>query len=749
MLAPEQSTQGRLDEAGQITARSVIVGLGFSIVFSFIIPYVDVFLSSTFLGAQHLPPGAVFALLFLVVVVNPLLRVLGRHAQFTRVELLMIYCMLLFSTLVPGHGAENVFIPVSASAYYYASPENKWDELFLHLAPTWFAPQDERAITTFFEGLRPGEKLPWSQWYTPLAVWGLFSAILYALVLFLSIIFRRQWADREKLSFPLVALPMEMTADCEHPFRNKAFFGNRVMWVGFGVAALLQLQNGLGFYYPGFPSLKLTYNFQQAFREPPWNAVGWVPGHIWLVVIGVTVLLRTEVSFSLWFFFWFTKLQRIIAEALGFRGHQQPTTWGEPGWLGMQPVGGYIAYVALSFWVARNHLRDVWEEATGGRVSSQGEPLSYRVCVIGIACCLVALLWWCMAAGMSAPVALGQMVVYIILAMALTKVVAESGMLFVQATLSSLETMITVVGTEGIGARNLTVGMFIERSFMTDLRAFLMPSFMQSLKIADLANMSKRRMLAAFGATIFISTIICYWANLKIVYTYSGMACNSWFVQGAGPGGFRLLQNFLMAPREPSITNTLSMIVGGSFTLLLFHLRQRFVWFPFHPVGFIYDADVPDEDAVVLDVHRVGAQVGHHALRRSEGSRRRDPLLPGSGFRRHLHDGGLADRGCNHGDAQPLPDAGVVGAVCEVIWSGAHWSRTAGPMRRCRFAVVAAGLQPAAVVRRGRMRAPIPPKADRAQASDPGRCRRLAPTGWQLVATSGNWWNRHHDPRQP
>ncbi len=587
MLAPEQSTQGVVTEAGTVTARSVAVGLVLSVVFSFIIPYVDVFLSDTFLGAQHLPPGAVFVLLSLVLAVNPLLRLLGRRAPFSRAELLMIYCMLLFSTLVPGHGAENVFIPVIVSAYYYASPENRWQELFLQHVPRWFAPPGERTVTAFFEGLRPGERLPWGEWYTPLCAWGLYTMLLYGLVLCLSVIFRKQWADREKLSFPLVALPMEMTAETAHPWKPTAFFGNRVMWIGFAVAVALQLQSGLKFYYPGLPALRLYADFAPLFREPPWNAVGSVPGHIWPCVVGITVLLRTEVSFSLWFFFWFTKLQRLVAHVLGFKGRQDPTTWGEPGWLGMQPVGGYLAYVALSFWVARLHLKDVWNEAMGRGVFSRGEPLSYRACTVGGLCCVVGLAWWCLAAGMSLPVALAQIALYIVLAMALTKVVAEAGMLFVQATLGTLETMVTVVGTDGVGAKNLALGMFLERAFMTDLRAFLMPSFMQSLKIADLARMDKRRMLAAFVAAIVLSTLISYWANLKLVYAYSGMACNTWFIRGAGPAGFGLLQNFLQSPRDPSVTNIIAIGAGGGFTLLLFHLRQRFTWFPVHPVGYI------------------------------------------------------------------------------------------------------------------------------------------------------------------
>jgi hypothetical protein len=276
-----------------------------------------------------------------------------------------------------------------------------------------------------------------------------------------------------------------------------------------------------------------------------------------------------------------------VSYMLGFRSQTQMTTWGEPGWLGMQPVGGYIAYVALSFWVARGHLRDVWRETIGREHHSEGEPLSYRTCTIGIGVCFLILMWWCGSAGMSIPVAFCQMLIYVIIAMALTKVVAESGMLFVQATFASMETLVTFAGTNGIGAKNLTLGMFIEGSFMTDLRAFIMPSFVQSFKIADLAHMNKAKMIAAFAATIVLSSVISYWANLKIIYTYSGMACNSWYVQGCGPGVFRMLQNFLDVPREPSIGNILAMGAGGGFTLLLFSLRQAFVWFPLHPVGYI------------------------------------------------------------------------------------------------------------------------------------------------------------------
>ena len=42
-------------------------------------------------------------------------------------------------------------------------------------------------------------------------------------------LFRRQWTESERLTYPTVYLPMEMTGD--------GFWNNRGMWLGFAIAA--------------------------------------------------------------------------------------------------------------------------------------------------------------------------------------------------------------------------------------------------------------------------------------------------------------------------------------------------------------------------------------------------------------------------------------------------------------------------------------------------------------------------------
>jgi hypothetical protein len=78
----EQSLQSAASEAGPsdggVTPRVVALCLALALFFGYVIPIIDVKLANTFLGAQSLPPGAVGALLVLLLVVNPLLQVLGR-----------------------------------------------------------------------------------------------------------------------------------------------------------------------------------------------------------------------------------------------------------------------------------------------------------------------------------------------------------------------------------------------------------------------------------------------------------------------------------------------------------------------------------------------------------------------------------------------------------------------------------------------------------------------------------------------
>src|SRR5438105_2097168 len=70
--------------SGGVTARVVVFCLLLAVVFGYSLPIIDYKLNNTFLGATHLPPGAVGVLLLLVLVINPLLRLVSRKWALSR-----------------------------------------------------------------------------------------------------------------------------------------------------------------------------------------------------------------------------------------------------------------------------------------------------------------------------------------------------------------------------------------------------------------------------------------------------------------------------------------------------------------------------------------------------------------------------------------------------------------------------------------------------------------------------------------
>ena len=65
---------------GGVTARVVFLCLGLAAIFGYIVPIIDIRFSNTYLGAAHLPPGAVAVLLVVLLVLNPLAGLAARRA---------------------------------------------------------------------------------------------------------------------------------------------------------------------------------------------------------------------------------------------------------------------------------------------------------------------------------------------------------------------------------------------------------------------------------------------------------------------------------------------------------------------------------------------------------------------------------------------------------------------------------------------------------------------------------------------
>jgi hypothetical protein len=605
-LESESNSSGSVSPA-RLSARSIIIALLLAALFGVIIPINDYKFSNTFIGAAHLPPGAVGALLLLLAF-QPIMsladRVKGRW-KLTRNELLTVYITCLFSVLVPGRAGENFFVTNLLGPFYFATRENKWLEFLQPSLKPWFTPAlnadgtyNAKLVEDWYLGLAPNATIPWSAWLVPLVAWTLLIGALYWMLACLAVMLRGQWAQREALSFPLLRLPLEMTEDGgQRGQSGRKFFSNPMMWIGFGAAVFLEGINGLNTYFPDVPLIPLQLNTGPMLTEAPWNQMGPFTIRVIPLVVAVSFLVTTEVALSFWVFYLFHKFEMIAAYQLGF----VPASLPEPVWtrgfaksfISYQNIGAYFAFAALILWTGREHYLHIMRRALGRAPKTEEEKteaLSYPAAFWGFIASSGFLMLWTIAAGVRWEVALVMWFSYLVIALVLTRVVVEGGLLYVNHGWSPLGPLAHLIGSGPgtlLGPSSIVPGTIIQGALMVDMKAFLLPSFLHAFKLAHDRKIPMRPLLALIFAAIAISFGIGVWMNIRLGYDNGGLQLQGWFSRVGAQDSANNASALLRGVNENYALNWFWFSVGAFMIWGITMARSLFTWFPLHPVGFI------------------------------------------------------------------------------------------------------------------------------------------------------------------
>jgi hypothetical protein len=571
------------------TRRAVLIGLVLTALIGVVVPYADLKLQGTWIACCHLPIAVVVPFLLIVGLVNPLLRTLTRTQALSRAEVIVVYCMTLCGAGIPSFGLTEYLFPTLVGARYYASPENRWDDLFIKLIPKWLAPTDPAAVTGFFEGLHPGARIPWEAWVTPVAAWTLLAAGFFLVYVCVSVLLRRQWIEEERLIFPLVQLPVivydEGRTDRAEPVWLP-FFRNRLMWIGLAIPLIVHSINGLHWFFPVVPQIPLSHSINPYFPAKPWNQMGWVIALLHFSIVGFSFLLSNELSFSLWFFFVFFNLQAVALAAYGVEIPPIPD-YPTRAPAALQMLGGFLVFGGFITLLLKRRARAIWRHlAHDGQADDAGEPLAYRAALWCGAGGVGIILLWSAAAGIGPLLAAVSLVLFGIVALVLTRCVSEGGLLFVQAPFRPLDMIGVFAGTGFLGAPALTGMAFVQRVFMLDLRTFLLPSLLDAYKLAGWARLDLRRLMLPIALALVVAALSSYVAMLYLPYQYGGLSLSPWFLIHSPQQPWRTLSARLLTPTRPNLLGMVFVAVGAAMTLLLFAMRSRFAWWPFHPMGF-------------------------------------------------------------------------------------------------------------------------------------------------------------------
>ncbi len=568
-----------------MTVRALLLGLALVIVQTAITPYNDYYLQGTDIAGNHFPLGAVFTLIFLTLVINPILKRVFPRATLNPAELIVIWVMMGVSSAIPSKGMMGFLLPYLAAPVYFATPENEWAETLHAHFPEWLIVWDKHAVTNFYEG---EASVPWALWIKPIVVWSVFILLFYCVTICVSIILRKQWVERERFIFPLVTVPVEMVQQASMQRGVSSLFRNRLVWIGFGIAAAFHLLNGLHEYFPALPSIPNRYDLYAPFTERPWIVMRWWPQFrffLYFSVIGITYFLAMEVSFSCWFFFLFFKLQYIIINAFAIPISPWICARG-------QTMAAYCVMVLAFLINSRLHIIDLLKktflQSSTTTINDSDEVLPYRWAVLGAIFSFLLLAGLCFYAGMSFWVACSIITLFLITSTALSWMVVNGGMLLIQAPMYPVEYFEIVTGSRIINASSLALLGF-QRVMMRDWGGILMPSVLHGFKAADPLRLNRRSVLYAMALAIVVAIGVSYAASLPLIYEKGGLNLQGGPFVGA-PRYFNHMVSLIQYPRDAKLGEAYSMILGVGITSFLLIMQRQFMWWQLHPIGYVMGA---------------------------------------------------------------------------------------------------------------------------------------------------------------
>jgi len=354
------------------------------------------------------------------------------------------------------------------------------------------------------------------------------------------------------------------------------------MWIGFAIAALICLINGISFLYPAVPTIPVkARDISSFFTKKPWNAIGIFNISFYPFFIGLAFLMPLELSFSCWFFYLLVyKAQLILGGSAGWSSNS--FCFGE------QLFGIFIGIFVVILWKGRSYFRQILLCFTGkGSLDDSNEAMKYRSAVLGLIVCIAILMVFSARMGIALWAAGVFFAAYFLFSIVITRIRAEFGFPVHNLDSASVNSLtVSVLGSRNFNHGSLT-GLAMFSFFNIEYEAHPMPIQLEALKLADRANFLNRRLTWIIALVFAVSVPVGFWIFLGKFYKLGADSGRmSWWVFFQGWRTSGLLERWLAYPTGVNYRGVTFTGIGVIFSLLLMFMRTRFLWFPFHPLGY-------------------------------------------------------------------------------------------------------------------------------------------------------------------
>ncbi|MBN2450385.1 MAG: hypothetical protein JXR77_08345 [Lentisphaeria bacterium] len=607
-----------------MTRRAMVLGLGgaaFVCGFCFLNDWI---LRQTYLVGNNMPASIYGILILTVVLVNPLLR----RRRLTAPELAVIMALTLAGAAVPGGGLVRTLVPTLVMPHHIRKTQPAWKEARIveQVPPCMLVDpegDEDRVVAGYVQGFSRGgqhvavERVPWRAWVRPLLYWLPFTLTLWGALIGLSLVLHRQWSRHEHLPYPIArftdALLPGPAGGCPEVLRQRAF------WVGSGIVFAIHLNNFAAAWFPDvLIRVPTEFDFRALTQLFPLLARGGGGGlfrpHLYLIIVGLAYFIPGDIAFSFGVapFLWY-----LLAGALAGYGVNIMAPLEGTSYLSLNPqsfalFGANLGVAATLLYTGRHYYAGVACRSVGLGGRSDVPPEAVWGCrwFVVLTALLVVQLW---AAGIEPVLAALYVGIMIVGFTVLSRVIAETGQIYLKCYFWPCVVLWGLVGAKAIGTRQLLTMMLVTTVLFIDPREALMPFMTNSLKVLEGRRVRLGLPSCLCMGALVLGLAVALPVTLYLKYDLGSATGDSWSTitvprgpfesavlirqklasQGADPdappatGLARLVE---VSPNPACVTMALA---GFGLVLLCSAARLRLPRWPLHPLLFVVWASTP------------------------------------------------------------------------------------------------------------------------------------------------------------
>ncbi len=467
---------------------------------------------------------------------------------------------------------------------------------------------DERVVEDYVTPMgEPGRpiaitQVPWWAWRKPLTIWTTLIALIFLGVISLSVLVHRQWAERERIRYPLAEMTRTLLEE-DDAGRN-IIIRNRRFWLGAGVLLFIHLVNGVHLWFPHSISIPLQLDFSPLQTRFPEFAK--IPGAAYLMAptifpacVGFTFFLASEIGFSLGI----SNLLHVIVlywlVRLGVETSGSIMTGGVILW---ESFGSFLAMGILLLYMGRRYYGIALREAVTFRRHPESDPTAvwaWRAFLVTSAGSMILLT----RVGMDPLVAVLTVALTFLLFLICARLNVECGTFFFAPSWQVPGVLAGLFGLTVLGPQNVILLGLAMHTLSIDSFECLMPYAVNGLKIAADARVPVGRTGLTLAAVLLVGMAVAIPIAVWADYNHAANLTRGWDSTSIYNTAERVVtelrrsaewdtvRRYGMVDRlrnaRPAKSFFVAAGVGFGLLFVTSFLRLRLPWWPLHPVAIL------------------------------------------------------------------------------------------------------------------------------------------------------------------